>query len=136
MSKWIKKGWELPFVKADSPAERYFKMPFSPEVNGYEQATVLLVRIPPGSTTGMHAHPDSDEIMYFLGRGEATVGGEKGELENDTVILVPKGVEHESRNTSDTDTMKIFCVFLPPLKPNDLLATLAQKTRDEAEDDQ
>ena len=51
MSKWIKKGWELPFVKADSPAERYFKMPFSPEVNGYEQATVLLVRIPPSAQT-------------------------------------------------------------------------------------
>jgi mannose-6-phosphate isomerase-like protein (cupin superfamily) len=129
MSKWIQKAWKLPSVKAESPSKRHFRMPFSPEVNDYKRATVLLVSIPPRSTTGMHAHPDSDEIMYFIGRGEATVGGEKAEIENDVVLLAPKGVEHESRNTSDTDTLKIFCVFLPPLKPNELLASLAEKTR-------
>jgi len=134
MSKWICKGWELPSVKADSPLERYIKMPFSPEVNGYERATVLFAHIPPGSTTGMHAHPDSDEIMYFVGRGEAIVGGERTEIETDLVILAPKGVEHESRNTSDTETLKIFCVFIPPLKTTELLARLAQKTREKIQD--
>jgi len=130
MSKWVSKGWELPSVKAGPPAERFLKMIFSPEVNDYENATVLSVHIPPGSTTGMHAHADSDEIIYFLGRGEATLGEEKVKIENDLVILAPKGVQHEARNTSDTETLKAFCVFIPPLKPTELLAKAAQMSRE------
>jgi mannose-6-phosphate isomerase-like protein (cupin superfamily) len=134
MSKWICKGWELPSVKAEPPAERFLKMIYSPEVNDYRKATVLFSHIPPGSTSGMHAHPDSDEIMYFVGRGEATLGEEKVTIENDLVILAPKGVEHEARNTSDTETLKAFCVFIPPLKPTELLAKAAQMSREKIKD--
>lgn len=134
MSKWICKGWELPSVKADPPAERFLKMIYSPEVNDYKNATVLFSYIPPGSTSGIHAHPDSDEIMYFLGRGEATLGDEKVKIENDLVVLAPKGVEHEARNTSDTETLKVFCVFIPPLKPTELLAKAAQIRREKIQD--
>lgn len=134
MSKWICKGWELPSVKADPPVERFLKMIYSPEATDYENATVLLAHIPPGSTTSKHTHPDSDEIMYFLGRGEATLGDEKVKIENDLVVLAPKGVEHEARNTSDTETLKVFCVFIPPLKPTELLAKAAQMRRERIQD--
>jgi mannose-6-phosphate isomerase-like protein (cupin superfamily) len=134
MSKWICKGWELPSVKTDPPVERFIKMIHSPEANDYKNATVLLAHIPPGSTTSKHAHPDSDEIMYFLGRGEATLGDEKVKIENDLVVLAPKGVEHEARNTSDTETLKVFCVFIPPLKPTELLAKAAQMRRERIQD--
>ncbi len=130
MSKWVSKSWEMPSVKASPPAERALKMLFSPEVNGYEKATVLLSIIPPGSQTDHHTHPESDEIMYFLGRGEGTLGEERVKIEPDLIILAPKGVPHQVLNTSDSDALKIICVFIPPLKPSGVLAKAAQLSKE------
>jgi len=58
------------------------------------------------------------------------MGGEKVKIETDSVILAPKGVEHECRNTSGTETLKLFCVYIPPLKLNELLLGLASKTKE------
>ena len=100
----------------------------SPEVNNYNEATVLFSHIPPGSSTGRHSHT-SDEIMYVIGRGEGQVGEEVTKLETDSVIFAPRGVEHECRNTSETETLKLFCVFIPPLEPSPLLKELIDKTK-------
>jgi len=130
MSKWISKSWEMPSVKTDPPVQRALKMLFSPEVNGYEKATILLSVIPPGSKSEEHTHPDSDEIMYFLGRGEGTLGKERVKIEQDLIIVAPKGVPHQVFNTSDTDTLKIICIYIPPVKPSELLAKAAQLSRE------
>jgi len=100
-----------------------------PETAGYEPATVLCSHIPPGSATGVYTHPDSDEIMYCIGRGECIIGEEKIKLETDSVIVAPKGIEHECRNTSETETLKLCCVYILPLKFNELLTELAKKTK-------
>lgn len=130
MSQWVYEGWEFPSVKAEPPNTRYLKMIASPEATGYEKATILFSHIPPGSTSGMHLHPDSDEIMYCIGRGEGKIGEETLKIETDSVIIAPMGVEHECRNTSETETLKIFCVFIPPLKAAGLLEELAHKTKE------
>jgi quercetin dioxygenase-like cupin family protein len=100
----------------------------SPELNGYKDATIIFSHIPPGSTTGRHTHA-SDEIMYVVGRGEGTVGDEVCKIETDSVVFAPRGIEHECRNTSETDTLKLFCVFIPPLKPPALLSKLIETTK-------
>ena len=129
MAKSVYDGWEFPSVKVPPPKERYLKLIACPETTGYEEATVLFAHIAPGSTTGMHTHPDSDEIIYFVGRGEGIMNGEKVPLETDSVLLAPKGVEHECRNTSETETLKLFCVFLPPIKLNEIQTELAKETK-------
>jgi len=129
MSQWVYKGWEFPSVRVEPPRERYLKLITCPETTGYELATVLFSHIPPGSATGVHTHPDSDEIMYCVGRGECIIDGEKIKLETDSVIVAPKGIEHECRNTSETETLKLFCVYIPPMKLNELLTELAKKTK-------
>ena len=103
------------------------------ETTGYEPATVLFSHIPPGSATGVYTHPDSDEIMYCVGRGGCIIDGEKIKLETDSVIVAPKGIEHECRNTSETETLKLCCVYIPPLKLNELLTELAKKTKESLE---
>ena len=82
----------------------------------------------PASTTGMHTHP-GDEIMYVVGRGEGQVGDEVSELQTDSVIYAPKGIKHECRNTSETETLKLFCVFIPPLEPTPMMEELIEKTK-------
>ena len=130
MSKWVYNGWEFPAAKAEPPRERFLKLIACPETTGYDKATVLFSHIPPGSSSGMHTHPASDEIMYCVGRGECTIDGEKIKIETDSVIVAPRGVEHECRNTSETETLKLFCIYLPPLKFSELLVELAKKTRE------
>ncbi len=129
MARFVYNGWEFPSVKSDPPNARFMKVIMSPEVNGYNEATVLFAYIPPGSSTGRHTHP-GDEIIYVVGgRGEGYVADEVTKIAADSVILAPKGVEHECRNTSETETLKLFCVFIPPLEPSPLLEKLIDKTR-------
>jgi len=129
MSEYVYDGWKFPSVMAEPPNARFLKIIMSPEVNNYEEATILFSHIPPGSSTGMHTHT-SDEIMYVIGRGESQVGDEVIKLETDSVIYAPKGVQHECRNTSETETLKLFCVYIPPLKPSPLLERLIEKTKE------
>jgi mannose-6-phosphate isomerase-like protein (cupin superfamily) len=130
MSQWVFKGWEFPSAKAEPPRERFLKLIACPETNGYEKATVLFSHIPPRSTSGRHTHPHSDEVMYCTGRGECIIDGETENIETDSVIIAPKGAEHECRNTSETETLKLFCIYIPPIELNELLSELAEKTRD------
>ena len=128
MEKFVYNSWEYPSVKADPPNERFLKIILSPEIGGYKEATFLFSHIPPGSTTGRHTHA-SDEIMYVIGSGVSLVGSQEYKLETDSVIFAPKGIEHECRNTSETELLKLFCVYIPPLKPSPLLETLINSTK-------
>lgn len=69
MKKFIYNGWDFPAVKAEPPRERYLKLIACPETTGYTKTTVLFSHIPPGSTSGRHAHQECDEIIYCSGRG-------------------------------------------------------------------
>jgi len=128
MSKLVYEGWKFPSIKVETPHIRYLKLIVSPETTGYEKATVLFCHIPPGGGTGRHTHPNSDEIIHFVGRGEGTIGGDKVQIETDSVMIAPMGVEHECWNTSETETLKLFCVFIPSLEPSEVLQELIGKT--------
>lgn len=125
----LSNGWEFPCICTKPPNERFIKIIESPETTGYQQATILFSHIPPGGTTGMHTHPDNDEIMYFVGRGETVLEGGRHKLETDSVLVVPRGVEHQCTNTSPTETLKLFCVFIPALKPSGPLLELVESTK-------
>jgi mannose-6-phosphate isomerase-like protein (cupin superfamily) len=130
MDKYIFNGWEYPSVKADPPIERFLKIILSPQTNGYKEASVVIAHIPPGSSAGLHTH-GSDEIMFVSsGRGEGIVGVERDKIETDSVILAPKGIEHELKNTSETETLKVFCVYVPAVKPTPILEKLITKTKE------
>lgn len=68
--------------------------------------------------------------MYVVGRGEGQVGDEVAKLETDSVIYAPRGVTHECRNTTKTETLKLFCVFIPAIKPSALLEKLTETTKE------
>ena len=129
MEKMIMKGWETPAAKSAPPVERSLKVLFSPELNGYEKATVLFSIIPPQSASGVHTHADCDEIMYFQGQGTASLGEISIVIEKDLVILAPKGVPHGAINTSDSESLKIFCVYLPAILPTPLLCDAIEKSK-------
>ncbi len=107
----------LPEYKVSGPYERSLRVVLDPRLGNYDKATVLLVTIEPGSTTGLHQHP-SDEIIYILsGRGVSIlVDGEKTvetEVREGHVVLARAGTKHETRNTG-TEPLRAYCVFIPP----------------------
>jgi mannose-6-phosphate isomerase-like protein (cupin superfamily) len=128
MSEWVYNGWEFPSAKPEPPRERFLKLISCPETTGYEKATILFSHVPPGSSSGSHTHPNSDEIMYCVGRGEVDIDGETVPLQTDSVVVAPAGMPHELRNTSQTETLKLFCIYIPPIELNELLTGLAAKT--------
>lgn len=112
----IIKGWDVEGYKVAPPTERVLKVLMSPEVTDTSQLTALLSIITPGSTTGLHMH-ETDEFMYVVtGRGEAIIAGRKAAIEPDMLVHAPAKVMHEMKNTG-AETLKLFCVYSPPLKP-------------------
>jgi len=107
---------DFPSIYINPPNDRYIKIIAAPQINGYENATVVVADIPPGGGTGLHSHPESDEIIYPMACGECTLGDEKLKMETGTIIIVPKGTEHEFRNNSEVGDLRIVCLFVPPLK--------------------
>ena len=117
MKEKIVKAENVPPASTDPPNPRHLKMLFCPELENYDKATILFSYVPPNTDSGLHSHPDCDEIMYFMGKGVFFLGDEEVKIEDDTVIIAPKGVPHGGKNTSTTESMKIFCVYIPPMKP-------------------
>lgn len=108
---------DIPGFKVPSPNERVLKVVSSPELGSAEDMMLLLSIISPGNTTGLHTH-ESTETMYVVsGRGVGTISEETREVKVDTVLVAPKGVLHEVRNTGD-ETLKLVCVYVPALKPS------------------
>lgn len=118
------RGYRVP-----KPCERTLKIIMSPETTGTKGLTCLASLIPPGSTTCSHTHA-VDEIMYVAsGRAQCIVNKERFEIEPDSVAFAPKGTEHEVRNTGE-ETLKLICIFRPPLKPEGSIARATEVARE------
>ncbi len=85
--------------------------------------------IPVGSDIGKEAHPNTDQILFFVkGKGEAMLNDETKKVEEHDVVFVPAVTMHNFINTSDED-LKLFTVYAPPQHPDGTV----HKTKEEAE---
>lgn len=108
---------EVRGVMVPKPYERLLKVCMSPEDGRSKDFTLLVSIISPSSGTNYHSHEESGELIYVVsGYGKATVEGKEFDVGADTAIYAPLGVRHMIRNDSD-ETMKLVCVFVPPLPP-------------------
>jgi mannose-6-phosphate isomerase-like protein (cupin superfamily) len=112
------------------PNERDVKMIIDPATTGHTGFSILVSILPPGGSTGVHVHDGSDEIVHFGGRGRGVIRGAAEDAEAGAVLLVPAGTEHECRNTSAVESLRLFCAFVPALDVKQgVLADLAELTR-------
>jgi mannose-6-phosphate isomerase-like protein (cupin superfamily) len=113
-------GWDFPAFKGEAPMERYVKLIISPQTTGYPHGSFFYSFLLPGATTTSHIHDEADEIMFIVGRGKAAIDGEEFELQDGSVVFSPRGCEHEVRNTSNYELLKLFCVFIPAISSPDM----------------
>lgn len=72
---------------------------------------VILSRIHPGGSIGMHLHQTSDDINYVIsGKGIAYSDGVKEELTGGVCHICPKGHAHQLVNTGTEDLVLLTVV--------------------------
>lgn len=74
---------------------------------------LVLMSLLPGEDIGMESHQLDQFIRIEKGTGRAILDGVENMLEDGSVIIVPKGTEHNIINTSATDKMKLYTVYAP-----------------------
>ena len=71
---------------------------------------IMLVRVQPGCSIGMHTHETSSEVCYILsGRAKVLYDGKVLPLEPGVVHYCPKGHSHSVFNDGDEE-MTMYCV--------------------------
>lgn len=79
-----------------------------------EQGKILVARVSPESTVGLHTHDTSYEAIYILsGTGYAITNGIREELEPGMCTYCPKGSAHELHCYGPDDL--VFFAVVPEL---------------------
>ena len=74
-----------------------------------ERMMVGLGRIPKGTVSEPHWHPNEQWIYVLEGRSEMVIEGEKCVGTPGMVIYIPAKAVHEARSTGDTDLVFFTC---------------------------
>ena len=99
---------------------------------------VTLMSIPPGSSIGLEAHPETDQFLRLdAGQGHVTMGPSEDNLDfqldvsDGWSIQVPAGTWHDVINTG-TEDLRLYVVYAPVHHT----AGIVQKTAEDAERDE
>ena len=77
-----------------------------------EKNRIMLSRLIPGATVGLHTHEGSSEVIYILeGSGKVLYDGEQQRIEAGQVHYCPEGHEHSLIN--DTESDLVFFAVVP-----------------------
>ena len=76
----------------------------------HDDGKIMLVRVQPGCSIGMHTHETSSEVCYILsGHAKVLYDGEVLPLEPGVTHYCPKGHTHSVFNDGDEE-MTMYCV--------------------------
>ena len=98
---------------------------------------VTLMSIPPGSSIGLEAHPETDQFVRLdAGKGHVTMGPAEDDLSFQLDVTdgwsgqVPAGTWHDIINTGDED-MRRYVVYAPHHTPGIVQVTVEDAEKDE-----
>ena len=121
--------YKLPAVDCGTDIKRAIRLVASPQTTGEDGIMIVHVVVPPGGISEGHTHPYSSEYIMFSISGKAILDGKEYDVPKMGVVHAKPGVLHECRNTSDTETMELYCVFTPPFEPYGIYPDLIEKTK-------
>ncbi len=79
-----------------------------------KHSQLVLMSLRPNEDIGMEVHPDNDQFFRFeQGTGQCVINGNVYEVSDGFAIVVPAGAEHNIRNTSSTDDLKLYTIYSP-----------------------
>ena len=75
---------------------------------------LVLMTLKPGEEIGAEIHPENDQFFRFeSGKWKVLIDESVYEVEDGSVIIVPKGANHNVINTSDTEELKMYTIYTP-----------------------
>lgn len=105
---------------------------FRKELYTTDRTQIVVMSVEPGDDIGLETH-DLDQVLYFVsGKGEYSVGDDRGQVQPGDVVVVPAHTQHNFLNTGN-EPMKLFTVYAPPEHaPGTLHRTKAEALEAEA----
>ena len=75
---------------------------------------LVLMSLKPGEEIGAEVHPENDQFFRFeSGKWKVLIDESVYEVEDGSVIIVPKGSNHNVINTSDAEELKMYTIYTP-----------------------
>jgi len=76
---------------------------------------LVVMSLNPHEDTGLETYLDTDQfICVEAGDGQAILDGLKYELKPKSAMIIPAGTEYNLINTSSTQALKFYTVYIPP----------------------
>ncbi len=95
-------------------------------------AQVVLMSLLPEEEIGFEVHEISDQFFRVeSGEGKAVIGDEKFIISDGNAFVVPAGSRHNVYNTSKTEPLKLYTLYMPPHHKDGVV----HRTKAEAEKD-
>ncbi len=90
---------------------------------------LVLMSLKPEQDIGKEIHKDVDQFIRIeQGNGKAIINNNQYLLKNGSVILIPRGSEHNIINIGNTD-MKLYSIYSPPEHKNHLINRIKPKEK-------
>ena len=94
-----------------------------------EHTQLVIMTIPPGGEIGEEVH-EVDQILTFVsGTAQAVVGGQKKNVAQGDLVVVPAGTKHNFLNTGQNPLI-LYTVYGPPEHADGAV----HKTKEEADE--
>ena len=105
---------------------------FRKELCTTDRTQIVVMSVEPGDDIGLETH-DLDQVLFFVsGKGEYSVGDDRGSVSPGDVVVVPAHTQHNFLNTGK-EPLKLFTVYAPPdHAPGTLHRTKAEAMEAEA----
>ena len=96
-----------------------------------ERSQLVIMTLKAGEEIGMEHHTGHDQfIRVESGEGVAILDGERHALTDGVAVVIPAGTEHNVINTSDTTSLRLYSLYMPPEHPDGIV----HKTKAEADE--
>lgn len=106
---------DIPEKISPEPFTRFAKVVFDKNDIQNTPMSLGFFRFNPGQIGPSHLHEDEVEIYIVIkGEGEVVVGDEVVKMKTGTVVYVPPKIEHQTKNTGNTD-LEFYGVFSPSI---------------------
>lgn len=90
---------------------------------------LVVMSLKPGEEIGVEIHDENDQFFRFeAGEGQVMIDGNTSDVSDGSAVIVPAGAEHNIINTSSTDDLKLYTLYMPPHHKDGIV----RATREEA----
>ena len=106
----------VPFTTKDGSTIREL---MHPQQHGNANQSLAEATVPPGATTLLHRHHQSEELYHVTaGEGMMVLGAERFAVSAGDTVQIPPGTPHAIENRGTVE-LKILCCCAPPYAHDD-----------------